>query len=160
MAQHMRRICKLRPSLERVPINSMSNAWPASALERITDSSQTSRQVRKVPQPDRRNRRRREHVVAKPHLRPYGLRITMCAAVALVLEFSRSQRRLLPSARTSDSSGPRMACNIAYAVSGEGPPLVMSATCLTRARTHASFKRNRTRAQSVRDSWRKTCVHQ
>src|SRR5436305_13247791 len=27
----------------------MSNAWPLSALERITDSSQTSRQVRHVP---------------------------------------------------------------------------------------------------------------
>ena len=38
---------------------------------------------------------------------------------------------------------------LAYAVSGEGPPLVMAATWLTRARTHASFKRNRTRALRV-----------
>src|SRR4030088_1242491 len=49
MAQHVRRICKSRPSFWGVyPQNSMSNAWPLSALERITDSSQTSRQVRKV----------------------------------------------------------------------------------------------------------------
>ena len=42
-----------------------------------------------------------------------------------------------------------MACSIAYAVGGEGPPLVMAATWLTRARTHASFKQNRTRALRV-----------
>jgi len=29
-----------------------------------------------------------------------------------------------------------MACSLAYAVSGEAPPLVMSATWLTRARIH------------------------
>src|ERR1700737_3770512 len=34
--------------------------------------------------------------------------------------------------------------------SGEGPPLVMAATWLTRAWTHASFKRNRTRAECQR----------
>ena len=38
---------------------------------------------------------------------------------------------------------------LAYAVSGEGPPLVMAATWLTRARTDASFKQNRTRALGV-----------
>src|SRR5258708_12174864 len=42
-----------------------------------------------------------------------------------------------------------MGCSIAYAVGGEGPPLVMAATWRTRARTHASFKQNRTRALRV-----------
>jgi hypothetical protein len=35
--------------LRGVIIKSMGNAWSMSALQRITDSSQTSRQVRKVP---------------------------------------------------------------------------------------------------------------
>jgi hypothetical protein len=35
------------------------------------------------------------------------------------------------------------------AVSGKGPPPVMAATWLTRARTHASFEQNRTRALRV-----------
>jgi len=40
----------------------MSNAWPVSALERIPDSNQTSRQVRKVPGPEVATSR--SHIVA------------------------------------------------------------------------------------------------
>src|SRR3979411_911380 len=47
MARHAGNLQIKTVFLGRVPINSMSNAWPVSALERITDSSQTSRQVRK-----------------------------------------------------------------------------------------------------------------
>ena len=63
-----------------------TNPWSAcsmSALPLIAAEQRTSRQVRFVPNPDRRNLRRREHVVAKSRFRPYGPPIMTCATVSL-----------------------------------------------------------------------------
>jgi len=72
-----------------------------------------------------------EHVVAKPRFRPCSLPITTCAAFSLVVEFS-----WIPTASTAMNQQIRFCTTpdgvqLAYAVSREGPALVMSATWLT-----------------------------